>query len=89
MHSWMPSTHRPPAAATVLPGAGLGLHSSMCNLTNLGKILFIHHFFPPTFYSTVFQPEHLNIKLNAGELFSLLILNYCKFTSSASSSTLK
>lgn len=41
------------------------------------------------FYTTLFQPEHLNIKLNTGELFSLLILNYCKCTSSASSSTLK
>lgn len=41
------------------------------------------------FYTTLFQPEHLIIKLNTGELFSLLILNYCKFTSSASSSTLK
>lgn len=30
------------------------------------------------FYTTLFQPEHLNIKLNTGELFSLLILNYCK-----------
>lgn len=41
------------------------------------------------FYTTLFQPEHLNIKLNTGELFSLLILNYCKCTSSASSSTFK
>lgn len=41
------------------------------------------------FYTTLFQPEHLNIKLNTGELFSLLILNYGKCTSSASSSTLK
>lgn len=30
------------------------------------------------FYTTLFQPEHLNIKLNTGELFSLLILSYCK-----------
>lgn len=42
-----------------------------------------------SFYTTLFQPEHLNIKLNTGELFSLLILNYCKCTSSASSSTFK
>lgn len=41
------------------------------------------------FNTTLFQPEHLNIKLNTGELLSLLILNYCKCTSSASSSTLK
>lgn len=41
------------------------------------------------FYTTLFQPGHLNIKLNTGEPFSLLILNYCKYTSSASSSTLK
>lgn len=30
------------------------------------------------FYTTLFQPEHLNIKLNTGELLSLLILSYCK-----------
>ena len=46
-------------------------------------------FFFLLFNTTLFQPEHLNIKLNTGELFSLLILNYCKCTSSASSSTLK
>lgn len=42
------------------------------------------------FYTTLFQPEHLNIKLNTGELFSLLILNYCKmYKRSAKSLTLK
>lgn len=35
-------------------------------------------FFFFAFYITLFQPEHLNIKLNTGELFSLLVLSYCK-----------
>ena len=46
-------------------------------------------FFFFNFHTTLSQPEHLSIKLNTGKLFSLLILNYCKCTSSASSSTLK
>lgn len=58
--------------------------------------MYVHCFMPKkrekpalAFHTTLFQPEHLNIKLNTGELLSLLTLNDCKWTSSASSSTLK
>lgn len=33
------------------------------------------------FNTTLFQPEHLNMKLSTGELFSLLIRNHCRCTS--------
>lgn len=49
-------------------------------------VLFIYLFF----FTALFQPEHLNIKLNTGELFSLLTVNYCKmYKRYGKSSTLK